>query len=221
MTVVLPRHQTELPSADAGFTILELLVTLALAAMMMAAIPGAIRLGTLSLNRAETLTHDAADRAAVEFIAERLSETLARYERGTDGRLKVAFTGEAQAIGFVAPATMDPSSEAPAGVFLMQLALVRTDVEPGRIMLRWQPFRPGSVKPLDAEWQERVLLDNVAGLSFRYFGAPAARIAPTWSDVWTGGETIPELVEIEISRGPQSSGMRLVMRVPLRLRPSR
>jgi general secretion pathway protein J len=221
MTGAVPHYQTEPPSGDSGFTILELLVALVLAAMLMAAVPGAIRLATLSLNQAETLTNDAADRAVMEFVTERLTEALTLYERGIDGRLKVAFTGEAQVLGFVAPATMDPRSEVPAGIFLMQLALVRTDGEPGRIMLRWQPFGPSSVKPSDEARQERVLLGNVAGLSFRYFGAPTAREAPTWSDVWTGVETIPELIEIEVRRGVRMGAMPLVIRVPLRLRPSR
>jgi prepilin-type N-terminal cleavage/methylation domain-containing protein len=128
---------------DGGFTLLELLVGLALAALLMAAIPAAIRLGTRTLNQAEALTNDAADRAALEFVAERLAETMALYERAADGRLRVAFYGDARSIGFVTPATMDPRDEPTGGLFLMELARQETT---SRMVLRWQPFRPGLTK---------------------------------------------------------------------------
>lgn len=206
----------EPPGCSAGFTLLELLVALALAALLMAAVPAAMRLGARSLSQAEALTNDAADRAALGFVAERMAETMALYERGADGRLKVAFTGNATSIGFVAPATMDPRQDPPAGLFLMELA-----VDDARMLLRWQPFRPGLVQAPGVLWQERELLGNVVGLSFRYFGAPAPRVAAAWTDVWPSTDTIPELIEMQITRRQRLAALPLVIRVPLRQRPVR
>jgi prepilin-type N-terminal cleavage/methylation domain-containing protein len=208
------------PVSDSGFTLLELLLALALAALLMAAMPGAIRLGTQALNQAEVLSEDAADRAALDFVVERLTETMVLYERAADGRLKAAFYGEANAIGFVAAAMMDPAHETPAGVFLMELGLADAGNGSRRLMLRWQPFRSGP-KDLGVIRQERELLGNVAGLSFRYFGAPSARIAAAWSDVWTGVETVPEMVEMQVTRSVRAASGPWIIRVPLRLRPNR
>jgi general secretion pathway protein J len=221
MTVLAQKDMTKPRHGDAGFTLLELLVALTLAAMLMAAVPSALRIGTRAINQAEVLTNDAADRAALDFLAERLTEAMTLYERGVDGRLQVAFSGAANAIGFVASAVMDSHGEAPAGIFLMELALDRIDGELGRLVLRWQPFRPGQAKAADLVRQERALLGNVSALSFRYFGSPVPRAAAEWSDVWTGTETVPALVEIQVRRGTRLDGEPLVMRVPLRLRPSR
>jgi general secretion pathway protein J len=221
MTVARLNPCAASPRSDAGFTLLELMVALALAALLMAAIPGAIRLGTRALNQAEVMSNDAADRAALDFVAERLTETMVLYQRAADGRLKVAFDGGATTLGFVSAATMDPAHETPSGVFLMQLGVATADGAGGRLMLRWQPFRPGLTKASDAMSQERELLGNVAGLSFRYFGAPSARVAAAWTDVWTGTETVPELVEMQVTRSGRTAGGWLIIRVPLRLRPNR
>jgi general secretion pathway protein J len=214
-------HATREPSREGGFTLLELLVALVLTALIMAMMPGAIRLGARALNQAEVLTNDAADRATLDFVAERLAETAALYQRGGDGRLTVAFSGTAHAIGFVASATMDSGAEASAGLYLFELALVRLDNQVGRMMLRWQPFRSTLTAVPVTLKQERVLLSDIAELSFRYFGAPTARVAAAWSDVWAGTDNIPELVELQIRRAAQSPADALVIRVPMRLRPAR
>ena len=208
----------EPPGCSAGFTLLELLVALALAALLMAAVPAAMRLGARSLSQAEALTNDAADRAALAFVADRLAETMALYERGADGRLKVAFTGNADRISFVTPATMEPRDDPPAGLFLMQLVI---DDQRSRLLLRWQPFRPGLIKASGVTWQERDLLVDVVGLSLRYFGAPAPRAPAAWSDAWSSADTIPELIELQIRRRQRPSALPLVIRVPLRQRPVR
>jgi prepilin-type N-terminal cleavage/methylation domain-containing protein len=221
MTVAAQKSVTEPHRGDAGFTLLELLVALALTALLMAAVPAALRIGTRAINQAEVLTNDAADRAAIDFVAERLTEAMTLYERGADGRLQVAFSGAANAIGFVTSTVMDPRGAAPAGIFLMELGLDRADGELGRLVLRWQPFRPGQAKTSDLVHQERALLANVSALSFRYFGSAVPRAAAAWSDIWTGTETVPALVEIQVRRGARLDSEPLVMRVPLRLRPSR
>ena len=216
-----PTPPAAAPTPDAGFTLLELMVALALAALLMAAIPGAIRLGTRALNQAELMSNDAADRAALDFVAERLTEAMVLYERAADGRLKVAFDGAANTLGFVSAASMDPGHETPSGVFLMQLGLANADSGSGRLMLRWQPFRPGLTNAPGVVRQERELLGNVTGLSFRYFGAPSARVAAAWSDVWIGTETVPELVEMQVTRGGRTASGPLIIRAQLRLRPNR
>ena len=221
MTMSSSTPQTAGDADDAGFTLLELMVALALAALLMAAMPGAIRLGTRALNQAEVLSNDAADRAALDFVAERLTETMVLYERAADGRLKVAFDGDVDALGFVSAASMDPADDTPAGVFLMELALTGAENGSRRLMLRWQPFRPGLTKAAGVVRHERELLGNVAGLSFRYFGAPSARVAAAWTDVWTGAETVPELVEMQVTRSVRTGSGPLIIRVPLRLRPNR
>jgi prepilin-type N-terminal cleavage/methylation domain-containing protein len=206
---------------DGGFTLFELLVSLVLAGLLMAAMPGAIRLGARALGQAEVLTDDAADHATLDFVAERVAETMALYERGADGRLRVAFSGAKHAMGFVAPATMNADAEIPAGVFLFQLALVKSDTPVGRLMLRWQPFRTGLATAAETLKQERVLLSNITELTFRYFGAPTTRSEAAWSDVWSGTDNIPELVELQIRFAGKPLADPFLIRVPLRLRPIR
>lgn len=202
---------------DAGFTLLELLVGLALAALLMAAVPSAIRLSARALDRAEALSNEAADRAALTFIAERLAETMALYERGPDGRLKVAFTGDAHAIGFVTATVMDPRDDPAGGLFLIELA---HQAPTSQAVLRWQPFRPGLTTPASAGPRERALLAQVATLSFRYFGSVSPRVAPSWSDTWSVTAAIPDLVEMQVTRSRNFSAP-LTLRVALRLRQNR
>ena len=64
------------------------------------------------------------------------------------------------------------------------------------------------------------MLRDVAGLSFRYFGAPEAGAASLWVDEWAS-EALPELVEMQVRRSRPTSSGPLVFRVALRLRPNR
>jgi general secretion pathway protein J len=205
---------------QAGFTLLELLVGLALMALLMAAVPPALRIAARALDQSQALTNEAADQAALDFLGERLGQTMSLFERGEDGRLRIVFSGEPNRISFVAPGAMDPNADPPAGLFLLELRLTQTDTRQ-QLMLRWQPFRTGQAAGGGAgAVSELVLLDSVAGLSFRYLGAPAKGPA-VWTDVWTSADTLPEVVEVVIPRRRQSAGGPWMLRVPLRLRLNR
>ena len=99
---IAPRRNSD--NNDAGFTVLELLVALALLALMLAAMPSALRLGARALSAAVDLERNAERRAAMDFIEQRLVQASPIYEHRADGRSRIAFRGAATAVTFVAPA---------------------------------------------------------------------------------------------------------------------
>jgi Prokaryotic N-terminal methylation motif len=205
---------------EVGLTLIELLVALALTALIMAAMPTALRLANRALGTVDSLDRDDAESAALDLVSRNLTQTLAIYERGRDGRLQVLFRGETNALTFVAPATLGPAG----GVFRFELTTVEvTTGKPGvDVMLAWTLYRPPAAENVPRpERRERVLIANAAEFSLNYFGSQRTDTEPEWSTSWPATDTIPDLVEIRLAV-PRSGGSAWrTIRVPLRLKPGR
>lgn len=210
---VAPHHSSA--KTDAGFTLVEMLVALALLALMLASMPSALRLGLRALSAAEDLERAAARQAATDFMEQRLVQASPIYEHRADGRSRVAFRGDATSVTFIAPA----ASGATSSLYSFEFKAA-TDVA-GRngVAASFASYRPGSDRPDSrAPRQERLLLPET-GVAFRYFGAATPRSAPQWNEVWDATDNLPELVEVRLMAA--RSGTSRVLLVPLRLRPQR
>ena len=199
--------------ADAGFTLVEMLVALALTALIFAAMPSALRLGFRALSAAEDLERDAARQAAIDFIEQRLVQATPIYEHRADGRSRVVFRGDATSIAFIEPA----ASGAKSGLYQFELTVATDGAGRNGVAATFTPYRPGAGLPdRQAQRQERLLLaETILGL--RYFGAATLRGEPQWSETWGANDNIPELVEVSLTAA--RGDVRRVLLVPLRLRP--
>ena len=198
---------------DAGFTLLEMLVALALLALMLAAMPGALRLGVRALSVAGDLERGAARQAAMDFIEQRLVQASPIFEHRADGRARIAFRGAATSVAFVAPA----ASGAMGGLYRFELKNTIDAVGRNGIIATYALYRPGADDPDDkVQRPERLLMPDTA-IAIRYFGAATPRGEAQWNDAWETEENLPELVEVSFTAVPGEA--RRVMLVPLRLRP--
>ncbi|MEQ1697434.1 MAG: prepilin-type N-terminal cleavage/methylation domain-containing protein [Hyphomicrobiaceae bacterium] len=202
---------------DAGFTLLELLVSLVLIAMLMVAMPAALHLAKRMQTTASLLDRQATAAATASFIEQRLAEATAIYDRGDDGRLHVIFRGEPGLLAFIAPVTF---TTAQSGLARLQFEIgTDTDGRSG-LMMTWSLWRPPSTNdqpntPLVA--QSRLLLPAATQFELRYFGAVTALQKPEWSGTWTRLDRIPDMIEFRISNGAALDTHQ--RSVPLRLRP--
>lgn len=206
-----------------GWTLIEMLVALALTALLLVGMPSTLRLAARALGLAEGLGREADDRAALDLVGRALSQALPMYERGPDGRLQVLFSGAPAALAFVAPARIGPES----GLFRLELTMVPPSAgadqqgRPPGLWLAWSLYRPPETddSPPPARLERRLIAD-ARSLSIRYFGAIRSRQEPEWSTSWTVPDTIPDLVEITIATPRSDQGLDLQIRVPLRLKPA-
>jgi len=198
--------------SQAGFSVLELLISLALLALIFAGAPAALRLGQRAWETSEDLDRIGTATAALSFIEQRLLQAMPLYERLDDGRLRIAFNGSADSISFIAPARIGENG---GGLYRFELTGgAAADARRG-LQLRWTLYRPFSQL---AETSGRMLDQEVVDARFRYFGPIKVNEASDWVDQWTRTDVLPQLVEIRLITRNSALPPALV---ELRLRPVR
>lgn len=185
--------------ATAGFTLLEMLVALALLAMFASALPQAYGLLRKTWGTSAALSRDNPEQSARSFLLARLGEAAPVYERRSEGD-EIAFSGTADSVNFVAPL-----AHAPAGGGLYRFRLFVGPDANGRSAL--QVALELQNTPLQREaFQSNTAAPDVrrlapaSALRVRYFGRPSAREKALWLDSWSRVDTLPDLVEITLVR---------------------
>ncbi len=109
----------------------------------------------------------------------------------------VAFAGGPEGLSFVTPLRAGSG-----GLKLMRLA-----VAGHTLRLSWTPYRPMA---LSGDAGEAVVLQNLSGLQFRYFGAVGAGAA-SWHDGWTSMPVLPSLVSLTATREADGGKEELIV----------
>lgn len=167
-----------------GFTLIEVLISITLLAMLGTLIANGTRLGTRAWSSAERQT---ADKDEITLIQALLRRTLVRvvpvYESNDPRSYDIRFGGEADRLSLTAP---QPGTQF-AGPLVEQ---------------RFYIGRHGASQALFASianGQPVVLLDHVAEARFAYFGGRQGS-PPEWQDSWTNRTRLPELIRVLIRR---------------------
>jgi len=198
---------------DAGFTLLELLVALTLLALVIAAVPGLVRMAGRSIQIAGELTRSHADVAALDAIADKLSEARPLTIQQDDGSRRIQFWGTEDSVRFVAPGVVGDSG----GLLTYELGLTQNRAGQPVLALTRVPFTPDESDGQPSGGDVRMPMPATRRLAFRYYGPQGDDATPTWSDRWEQTTSLPQLVEIRtLSVWTWSPQIRTVM-VPLRL----
>jgi general secretion pathway protein J len=177
--------------AAAGFTLVEVMVGLALLAMLMTVIVTAIRVGTRSWSQAEARAGDVDAMNAVQDLLRRtIAAARPAFASPDPAVMTVRFTGEPDALSLIAPL---PGSQGAGPWTPLQLHLARAGAVQG-LFLSWPDGATG--RPHD-----EMLLDHVTALRLAYYGPPAPGEPAGWQPRWAGRERLPALVRIGIRRG--------------------
>lgn len=198
---------------EAGFTVLEMLVSLLILALVMSFLPGALRLSSRVWESDAVFSRAEGTAAFLRVAEERLAEAMPVFTRDATKGLRVEFAGEPGRVSFVARASGGPAG---GGVYRFELVQGPS----GALVLRQSLYRANSVVPVSMPAVTHVSPGMTGGLAFRYFGAHEAGAAPAWYGQWPRGDALPDLVEIAIA---PANGAGAVLRsvVELRLRPPR
>lgn len=187
--------------SHAGFTLVELLVVLALSSVIMLALVAALR----SVSRTEERTDvwlNRLDQRRVLFdvLPELLSRVSARRAEtlGQNGRPVVLFDGRPDAVAWVG---VMPAREGAGGRYFFRLAL-----EPGQqhaldsaqaLVLRYQPFRFAGAMPDWAGADARVLVADARQLTLTY---EDGRLRPAqWLGAWAVPDRLPDSVRLQVT----------------------
>ncbi len=205
-------------NAQAGFSVLELLVSLAILVLILSFLPNTIRLGARIWERQDVMQASAAQTSFLHYLEQRLAEAMATSTRDGQGNVSISFEGRPDVVRFVAPAPAGPSG---GGVYRFELTQKRLGDGHGRaLILRQQVQRSGSQQAVTSTSDTIVHTSpaRIDNLALRYFGRGSLGEEPKWHRRWPRSDTLPNLLEISVSLpGPKATVERRI--VEFRLRP--
>lgn len=186
-----------LPGTEAGFTLLELLVGLALLALLTAGLAPAMRLA----GQAWDLVGRAGEAAetvqtAQGFLRHTIAEAYPASFTDADGRRTLAFAGAEDGLALVTPM--------PVYLGLGGLQIVRISVteQDGRrdLLAGWTPLLTETAGlGLDRTARSVVLASGIEKLELRYYGREAAAEPPQWFSTWQGHAGLPKLISLRVT----------------------
>ena len=180
---------------NSGFTLIELVLAMALLATMMLLMYGGLTFGLKSWEAGDVHGRRTADRQIAEnFLRREVSEMFPMRWKDPIA-LKLAFEGAANRMRFV--------SSRPAGLSASGLSLVGVEVErddvkrtQNLVMRRAMPDDEArDFAPLDKA-EKTILFAGVDSVMFSYFGAENDFTDPGWVDEWEYVGRVPQMVRI-------------------------
>ncbi len=197
MRSLYPQHR----QSEQGFTLLELMVTLGLLSLIVAAIMGGLGTSRRVWQLRGDLEQVSALGAARSLLAARLGDAMPVLQHSAKGVPLAAFQGEPDRLSFAAPFLHGLSG---SGFVRQVLRLGPVDARGHRNLIIEEMALPGGgdAGARAAPSQQAVLVENVAGISFRYLGPDATRAAPAWSADWLRSNALPRLVGLSIAFPP-------------------
>jgi prepilin-type N-terminal cleavage/methylation domain-containing protein len=201
---------------QAGFTLVELLVALAVTAAIASFVLGGLDFS----RRAWSISRDREGPEEVDAAMARLRALLARTTPAItiddDDRIaRVLFEGHGNQLTLV---TLSEATAFPGGLMRVRLSWQPGSSDTrgqGALMLRTAVFRANPHLVVDAE--PIVLVRDVVGLSLRYFGVTETGRAPQWLSDWPGRQGTPQLVQLQLDVASQGGTLHRVLQVPLRV----
>lgn len=175
----------------AGFALVEVLVSLALAALVALVLVETVRVA----GRTASAVAAAGSADHVQSVRDHLRRTLGSLaSRRLDGTRPVLRGGPESLWAALAPdRALERSVELAVSLAGAPRPDGLIDIVEARVPLETGPDRTA---------RSEVLLEGVSGLAIRYLGSPAERRPATWLTAWTRPDRQPDLVEIDITFAP-------------------
>ena len=217
MIVSEPEWRNHNHKWQAGFTIIELLVSLVILALILSFLPGTLRIGKRVWEVQDNLEQIAAHSAFHHYVEQRLVEAMPVFNRDRSGRIQIYFDGGPNSVRFVAPALAGPDG---GGVYLFALAQ-NTVLRTGNVVLilRQKIYRHKHSETATTRAVVHTAPGRIAKLTLRYFGKADPNQAPRWQTRWSRHDALPDLVEINVTMvGPKPVSEKRVVELKLRAR---
>ena len=198
----------------AGFTLIELVIALALMGVMVLFMYSGLAFGLRGWDAADTNGRRTADRRIAENFLRREVAELFPMRWKDPLVLRLAFEGKPDLLRFV--------SVRPAGISVTGLSLVGVSAEQDTAKrtrnLVMRRASPGDEQkdfgPL-AQGEATILFDDIDSVAFEYYGAENDFTDPKWVDTWEWPGRIPQLIRIRVRTVDGSYLPEMIVRMML------
>ena len=199
---------------DRGFTLIEMVVAMALLGTMMLLLYSGLTFGLRGWDAADTNGRRTADRRIAEnFLRREIGETFPmRFKDPMT--LKVAFEGKENRLRFV---SSRPAGISASGLSLVGIEIEADDIKRTRNLVMRRAMPDDDAKdfvPLD-RGERTVLFEGVDGVAFDYFGSENDFSDPKWVEAWEFAGRIPQLIRIRIRASDGSFLPEMVVKLML------
>jgi len=197
-----------------GFTLLEVLASLVLLALLLIGVYSGLRTATHSV-RSGTAAVQRLDeiRSAQQYLQRELAQSMAQPIRKNEQGEAIYFEGSAREMRYVAPL---PGYLGKLGPQLQRLQLVDQGQGDSNLVLSLALLPPDGQPPKPLG-DPQVLLEHIRGGSFTYRGVDTQGHPVPWSAQWQDGRLLPLLVRVQLKL--QGNDGWPLLQVPLRVNP--
>ena len=197
------------PASDAGFTLTELLVVIALLGLMASMLAPNLKVAIEAWPRVAAANAEGEKLDSVRLQITDLLSQSRPFLVENSGQDVVRFTGIADQISFLAPLTQ---RFGPADIVKFILRINDDRI----VRLAWAFDRDSISKPGFIEatsWQGTEMLAGLTQASFQYFGCGQDGGKPQWWDHWTGRSALPMLIRFQFSWKNRTETMVIAPRI--------
>ena len=184
---------------DAGFTLIEVLVALALSALVSLVLLNGIRLAASGLDRHSRVAERLDAQQSLDDILRRTLGSAAQISRIAGGE----FVGKPDALEFLGLA-----EDGGPGLYRIDLTVDRTRSDRPLILRRELAVPSG-----DPRAAASIVATKVRDFRLAYFGADAADATPIWHDSWQQLNILPILVRVILDTDGAPERPALVVRL--------
>jgi general secretion pathway protein J len=184
--------------AEAGFTLLEIIVAVVILAMIMTTAFGALRLGDRSWEAGIKRAAESEQLRSTGNLLRRQFNQIVPMVWTVDNEPRIAFNGEQRQVQFIATA---PQHHGATGLFEFTLSAEGTE-DDVRLVLNYTLFNPDQTSLGPPDGGRRVqLAERLKSVELEYFGSRKADETPAWHAQWdTEQTTYPEMVRLRVER---------------------
>jgi general secretion pathway protein J len=183
--------------SESGFTLVEILVAVALVGLLSTLIVGGVRLGAQAWTKAGRRSAGAADIDAVQdLVRHTIASAYPAFASSDPTDRSVAFNGDHASLALVAPLPVAIE----AGVWARERFFVAQHGGAPALFMGWHLDLPASDEGTPLPENTVLLLEHVRAAHFGYFGLSEDMQNRVWQESWTGRRFLPEMVRVRIER---------------------
>ena len=172
------------PSGEAGFTLVEVLISLILMGFVLTLLYGGGTYANRVFARTTELSTWTDDVVQVQdFMRDLISQAYPAPEEFQGGRGRIEF---------LAPVTREGLKRGLYKIILQR----ESDGKADRLVLTLAPVEEGQSESMKQE--KIILVEDVKEMEFAYFSAGQERKAGTWLSLWEKGQELPQLLRMRL-----------------------